>query len=414
MTTTPTCRRSRRRRRGPARTKSTARLRDRPRRGRPVRPATPCPLPAAPPARCCAPCSRRMRGRVVVAALLLLVQQAAVQAGPLLVAYAIDSGVPAFRDHDYGPLIAVGVGYAVCSRRRGAAPVRLHPGGRADQPGRAARPARPDLPARAGAERRLPRALHLGPADLPLDHRRGVAARAARARGCRSSSAWSCRSSTSPLMLLWLDLGLGAIAVASFVPLYLLVRVYRRRAAAAYPARSTAIAAVIVKFAETMNGIRPVQAFRRERANDADFARAQPPPRADERRRAPGDGPLCRRLPARRQHRGRRRSCCGAPTGWRRTDAGARRAGRRGALSAPAVRPDRPARRCSSTPTSRRRLRWRRSRGCWPRRRPCPSRSAPKALPAARRCGHPGRGGRVRRRALRLPDGRRGAARAST
>jgi ATP-binding cassette subfamily B protein len=35
--------------------------------------------------------------------------------------------------------------------------------------------------------------------------------------------------------------------------------------------RSTAIAAVIVKFAETMNGIRPVRAFRRERANDADF-----------------------------------------------------------------------------------------------------------------------------------------------
>ena len=28
-----------------------------------------------------------------------------------------------------------------------------------------------------------------------------------------------------------------------------------------------------MKFAETMNGIRPVQAFRRERANDADFAR---------------------------------------------------------------------------------------------------------------------------------------------
>ncbi|NED05294.1 ABC transporter ATP-binding protein, partial [Streptomyces sp. SID6648] len=33
-----------------------------------------------------------------------------------------------------------------------------------------------------------------------------------------------------------------------------------------------AIAAVIVKFVETMNGIRPVRAFRREDANDADFA----------------------------------------------------------------------------------------------------------------------------------------------
>lgn len=73
-------------------------------------------------------------------------------------------------------------------------------------------------------------------------------------------------------LLLWLDLALGAVAVASFVPLYLLVRGYRRRAGQVYRKRSTAIAAVIVKFVETMNGIRPVRAFRREAANDADFA----------------------------------------------------------------------------------------------------------------------------------------------
>lgn len=74
------------------------------------------------------------------------------------------------------------------------------------------------------------------------------------------------------VLLLWLDLGLGAVAVASFVPLYLLVRSYQRRAQRVYRKRSTAIAAVIVKFVETMNGIRPVRAFRREKANDADFA----------------------------------------------------------------------------------------------------------------------------------------------
>jgi ATP-binding cassette subfamily B protein len=72
-------------------------------------------------------------------------------------------------------------------------------------------------------------------------------------------------------MLLWLDLGIGGMAVLSFVPLYLLVRLYQRRAKAVFMNRSTAIAAVIVKFAETMNGIRPVRAFRRERANDAAF-----------------------------------------------------------------------------------------------------------------------------------------------
>lgn len=52
-----------------------------------------------------------LRARVVVTSGLLLLQQAAVQLGPLLVAYAIDSAVPAFRRDDHGPLIAVGVAY---------------------------------------------------------------------------------------------------------------------------------------------------------------------------------------------------------------------------------------------------------------------------------------------------------------
>ncbi|MGV9529944.1 ABC transporter ATP-binding protein, partial [Streptomyces cellulosae] len=61
-----------------------------------------------------------MRGRVAVAVLFLLLGQAAVQAGPLLVAYAIDHAVPAFRDSDHGPLIAVAVGYLLCASAAGA------------------------------------------------------------------------------------------------------------------------------------------------------------------------------------------------------------------------------------------------------------------------------------------------------
>jgi ATP-binding cassette, subfamily B, bacterial len=72
-------------------------------------------------------------------------------------------------------------------------------------------------------------------------------------------------------MLLYLDWGLGAAAVASFVPLALLVRSFQNRSRRLYRFRSTAIAAVIVKFAETMNGIRPVQSFRREKPNDDAF-----------------------------------------------------------------------------------------------------------------------------------------------
>jgi ATP-binding cassette subfamily B protein len=58
----------------------------------------------------------------------------------------------------------------------------------------------------------------------------------------------------------------------SYGPLYAAIRRYRRRSMIAYRKRSTATAAVLVKFTETMNGIRPVKAFRREEPNDAAFA----------------------------------------------------------------------------------------------------------------------------------------------
>ena len=52
------------------------------------------------------------------------------------------------------------------------------------------------------------------------------------------------------VLLLWLDLGLGAVAVASFVPLYLFIRSYQRRAGRVYRKRSTAIAAVPARVVE--------------------------------------------------------------------------------------------------------------------------------------------------------------------
>jgi ATP-binding cassette subfamily B protein len=73
------------------------------------------------------------------------------------------------------------------------------------------------------------------------------------------------------VLLVVLDWRLGLVALASYLPLYVAVRHFRRRSMIAYRRRSTAIAAVIVKFTETMNGIRPVKSFRREAPNDAAF-----------------------------------------------------------------------------------------------------------------------------------------------
>lgn len=211
-----------------------------------------------------------LRGRVVVAALFLLIQQAAVQAGPLVVAYAIDRGVPAFRNHDYGPLIAVAVGYALCAAGAGLmqyafiqAAARINQDVLLDLRGRIFRHAQAlsvDFHERYTSGRLISRS------TTDVESLRELLS-----EGLQELIGVVLSFASISLVLLWLDLGLGAVAVLSFVPLYLLVRLYQRRAGVLFAARSTAIAGVIVKFAETMNGIRPVQAFRRERINDAHF-----------------------------------------------------------------------------------------------------------------------------------------------
>lgn len=211
-----------------------------------------------------------LRGGVALTAFLLLLQQAAVQAGPLLVAYGIDRAVPAFRDGGHGPLIAVAVGYLVCAVSAGAlqygfitASARVSQAVLLDLRGRIFRHAQAlsvDFHERYTSGRLISRST----TDVE-------ALRELLEEGLQELVTVVLSCVYISVLLLWLDLGLGAVAVASFLPLYGLVRSYRRRAARVYRKRSTAIAAVIVKFVETMNGIRPVRAFRREAANDADF-----------------------------------------------------------------------------------------------------------------------------------------------
>ncbi|MFF4523650.1 ABC transporter ATP-binding protein [Streptomyces bluensis] len=211
-----------------------------------------------------------MKARVALTTFLLLLQQAAVQAGPLLVAYAIDSAVPAFRRADHGPLIAVAVAYLLCAVASGALQyafislsARVNQDVLLDLRGRIFRHAQAlsiDFHERYTSGRLISRS------TTDVESLRELLD-----EGLQELVTVILSFVYISAMLLWLDLGLGAVAVASFVPLYALVRMYRRRAARVYKLRSTAIAAVIVKFVETMNGIRPVRAFRRETANDAEF-----------------------------------------------------------------------------------------------------------------------------------------------
>ncbi|MFI9243074.1 ABC transporter ATP-binding protein [Streptomyces sp. NPDC053086] len=212
-----------------------------------------------------------MKGRAALTTLLLLLQQAVMQAGPLLVAYAIDTAVPAFRDDRHGPLVAVAAGYLLCALASGVLQFAF-----IETSARVSQDVLLDLRGRIfGHAQALSIDFHERYTSGRLISRSTTDVESLRElleEGLQELVTVVLSFVYISALLLWLDLGLGAVAVASFVPLYLLVRLYQRRAGRVFRARSTAIAEVIVKFVETMNGIRPVRAFRREAANDAEFA----------------------------------------------------------------------------------------------------------------------------------------------
>ncbi|MFC5907680.1 ABC transporter ATP-binding protein [Streptacidiphilus monticola] len=212
--------------------------------------------------------------RVLLAMVLIVVQQAALQVGPLLVSVAIDRAIPALRDHrDWGPLVAVTAGYLGC-----AALATL-------------------------LQRSFIRLSGLISQDVLLDMRRRIF-RHAQALSLdfheRYTSGRIISRATSDVdtvrellteglqellsvvlslvyiavLLVVMDWRLGLASLASFLPIYLLTRSFRRRSQAIYRRSRTAVATVIVRFTETMNGIRPVQAFRREAANEVAFGEA--------------------------------------------------------------------------------------------------------------------------------------------
>ncbi|GAB3706851.1 ABC transporter ATP-binding protein [Mariniluteicoccus flavus] len=73
------------------------------------------------------------------------------------------------------------------------------------------------------------------------------------------------------LLLLWLDLRLGAICLLSIPPLLLLLRWFSVQSTLRYRRVREISALTIVQFVETMTGIRAVQAYRREPRNQQIF-----------------------------------------------------------------------------------------------------------------------------------------------
>ena len=74
------------------------------------------------------------------------------------------------------------------------------------------------------------------------------------------------------VILLFLDLKLGLVSLICFPVLWWLTTWFRRQSAAAYRRTRETVAVVIVHFVETVNGMRAVQAFRRQDRNQEIFS----------------------------------------------------------------------------------------------------------------------------------------------
>ncbi|MFJ4676019.1 ABC transporter ATP-binding protein [Kitasatospora sp. NPDC088783] len=210
------------------------------------------------------------RRRITVAVLAVLLQQAALQSGPLLVAYAIDRGIPALRGHDAGPLIAVTLSYLGCAlaatllqRAFIRVAARINQDILLDLRGRIFRHAQRlslDFHERYTSGRIISRA------TSDVDTLRELLS-----EGLQELLMVCLSVGYITVVLVVVDWRLGLAALASFLPMSLVIRSFRHRSQQVYRRSRTVSAGLIVRFTETMNGIRPVQAFRREAANDKAF-----------------------------------------------------------------------------------------------------------------------------------------------
>ncbi|OLR89880.1 ABC transporter ATP-binding protein [Actinokineospora bangkokensis] len=213
----------------------------------------------------------RPRRWVALAALALVVlYNAATLSGPLLVAVALDSGIPRAVDGDPTTLLWCVVGYfATATSASGLfyAFMRLS--------GRLGRDVLTDLRQRVFEHSgRLSVSFHEEYTSGKVVSR--MTSDVDALEELLDTGVENTLSAVLSLLgiaglMLWLDPPLAALVLIGFLPVYLATRWFQKHSDAAYRGTRGAIAKVIVQYVETMNGIRAVQAYRREERNERIF-----------------------------------------------------------------------------------------------------------------------------------------------
>ncbi|MFD6092709.1 ABC transporter ATP-binding protein [Oerskovia sp. NPDC060338] len=215
---------------------------------------------------------RPRRRALAWAGVLVVLSTLGQVAGPWLVSLAIDVAVPALADGRAAPLVLVGSAYLVAAVVGGlcaGAYVRA-----------AARIAQGVLLA---LRRRVFRHTQLLSLDFHESYTSGriISRQTSDLEALRELLDGGLTGVVSSLMLmLFTGLGLwlldpvsGLVLVVALVPAWLLTRWFQKHSQLYYRQQRTTSARLIVKFVETMTGMRAVQAFRREATTEAEYER---------------------------------------------------------------------------------------------------------------------------------------------
>lgn len=212
-----------------------------------------------------------LRGQLILAAVVLVVSTAMRVAGPALIAYGINTALPAVTERlDWAPTIVVVAAYLTLGIG-GAALIGWY----AVVAARLTQAVMLDLRKRIFLHtQRLSLEFHESYTSGRIISRQTSDLDSIRELldgGLNELVSGVLYGGFTLIALLLLDWQSGVILLVMGIPLWLVMRWFYRSSQRVYRQSRVVSAKVIVKFVETMTGIRAVKAFRKERRNDEEF-----------------------------------------------------------------------------------------------------------------------------------------------
>lgn len=213
---------------------------------------------------------RPMRAKVALTMVIVLISTAGQVAGPALIAFGIDRGLPALVSRDWFPLALTGVAYLITSVI-GAVLMAWY----IVLAARISQAILIDLRKRVFLHtQKLSLEFHESYTSGRIISRQTSDLDAIRElldSGINQLVSGMLYMVFTAIALLALDWVSGAVLFVSLVPLFVLTRWFQSRSQVLFRRSRVASARLIVQFVETMTGIRAVKAFRKEKRNEDEF-----------------------------------------------------------------------------------------------------------------------------------------------